>query len=207
MSKKREVVPGTAYHLISRFVAREWFVRSDVEREGYLQLLGRALAASDWRCFGYAVMSNHVHLALQAGEDSLASWLPLAHVSFARWINERRERIGAVFVRGPKLVAARPGGAARLIAYIHNNPVRAGVAAAVGDSSWTSHRAYAGALRFVPAWLDIGLGVEICGLETASQLSAWVETSAVGRAELALALETPRPRGRSLSCCASSLAA
>ncbi|MEJ7603015.1 MAG: hypothetical protein WKG01_34325, partial [Kofleriaceae bacterium] len=109
-------------------------MESEVERARYLWLLGRALERSDWRCFAYAVMSNHVHLALQAGSQPLAGWLRQAHVPFAMWLNERRERIGPVFVRGPRLRAVRPEGAARLVSYIHNNPVRARVVTRASDS-------------------------------------------------------------------------
>ena len=198
MSKKREVVSGAAYHLISRFVAKGWFVASDVEREMYLRLLGEALAESDWHCFSYAVMSNHIHLGLVAGEVPLASWLSLAHGPFAIWINERLERIGAVFVRGPTRRGVLPDGAARLIAYIHNNPVRAGVVARASESSWTSQCAYEGSDR-VPSWLETDLGLQLSGFETGRDLAAWVEISEVGRRELELALEAPRPRGRPAS--------
>ena len=195
MSKKHPVVPGTTYHLISRFVAKDWFVRSHVEREQYLRLLGEALEESDWRCFAYAVMSSHIHLALEAGEDPLDSWISLAHSPFAIWINECRGRIGAVFVRGPTLVQALPDGAARLVAYIHLNPVRAGVVAAASESSWTSPGCYAGAAR-VPRWLDVERGLQLTGFASGLQLAEWVESSAVGPAELAHALVAKPPRGR-----------
>ncbi len=133
--------PNTVYHLISRFVAREWFIKTDHDRQIYLQLLGRAPAATDWRCFSYAVMSSHIHLGLLSGEMPLVDWLRDAHSPFAEWINDRRDRIGAVFTRGPNLKEVREDGVGRVIAYIHRNPVRAGVVAAPRDSDWTSQRA------------------------------------------------------------------
>jgi hypothetical protein len=39
-----------------------------------------------------------------------------------------------------------------LIRYVHNNPVRAGLAARASESSWSSHRAYLG-LEACPSWL------------------------------------------------------
>jgi len=50
----RFIEPGTVYHLISRFVDREWFIKREDERRTYLRLLGRALLDSDWRCFSFA---------------------------------------------------------------------------------------------------------------------------------------------------------
>jgi hypothetical protein len=40
-----------------------------------------------------------------------------------------------------------------LVRYVHNNPVRAGVARSAADCDWTSHRAYLG-LSAVPDWLS-----------------------------------------------------
>jgi hypothetical protein len=126
--RSRSIQPGVTYHLISRFVASEWFVQTDNDRLQYLRLFGRALLMSDWTSIAYAVMSNHVHHALVAGRDPLASWLGEAHGPFAEWNNERRKRIGSVFVRGPNVIGIQPTGIASVVAYIHRNPVRAHVA-------------------------------------------------------------------------------
>ena len=93
------VKPGAIYHLISRFVAKEWFIESSVERRAYLSMLGAAIGPTDWRCFAFAVMSSHIHLGLVAGTTPLAEWLRPMHTGFAKWTNRRRDRIGAVFAR------------------------------------------------------------------------------------------------------------
>jgi len=119
----RSFEPGLTYHLISRFIERRWFVTKPQERACYLELQGRALARTDWRLIGYAIMSNHIHLAAIAGRQALDSWLRPVHAPFADMLNEAHQRIGPVFVRGPKaypVVNAR----VKLLAYIHNNPVR-----------------------------------------------------------------------------------
>ena len=174
MARRRRPIieTGAVYHVISRFVAREWFICTEEERRGYLQVLGRGLAESDWRCFAYAIMSNHIHLGLVAGTETLASWIRPGHSQFADWINQRRERIGAVFVRGPNVRPVHRDGVARLISYIHCNPVRAGLVVDPRDSDWTSHQAYLG-LSHRPSWLHIDLGIELAGFADAAELDAW----------------------------------
>jgi hypothetical protein len=54
--------------------------------------------------------------------------------------------------------------AAALLAYVHNNPVRAGVVPLPEESEWTSHRAYLG-LAPAPAWLDVARGLSLCGFD------------------------------------------
>jgi hypothetical protein len=175
--RRPSIQPGSIYHLISRCVAREWFIRGDEERARYLRLLGEHVALSDWRCLAYALMSNHVHLALLAGAASLKSWMAPMHSEFAEWINARIERIGAVFVRGPKILSVADCGLGQVIAYIHRNPVRAGVVMNARDSNWTSHQAYLGKVT-APTWLDTGLGFRRSGLGTPEELDAWVSNTA-----------------------------
>src|SRR5262245_43179245 len=106
--KPRSIRIGSAYHLISRFVDREWFIEQENEREHYLMLLGRALEESRWRLITYAVMSNHIHLGAIAGSDPLDRWIRRVHSPFADALNRARNRIGSIFVRGPKASSVEP---------------------------------------------------------------------------------------------------
>jgi hypothetical protein len=162
-------------HLISRFVDRNWYIATDAERTRYLQLLQHALRQSDWRCLAYAVMSNHIHHAAIVGTQPLASWARRAHSPFADWMNRTHDRIGPIFVRGPKEIETPPERVGALIAYIHNNPVRAGTVTVPNASDWTSHRAYAGLVRG-PDWLHVRQGLALAGIAQGDAFDAWVRT-------------------------------
>ncbi len=176
---------GSVYHLISRFVDREWFIESDEERATYLRILAEYVRHSDWRCLAYAVMSNHIHLAMVAGATSLASWVRPAHSTFAEWMNKRRNRIGSVFTRGPKDFMIPSDYVGKTIAYIHNNPVRAGVVQRARESDWTSHRAYLGVA--VPTWLHIDEGMALSGFSDAEAFDSWVNLRPGTRPDVELA--------------------
>ena len=178
--------PATVYHLISRFLEHRWFLAGDEERLQYLRLLGLALKDSDWRCISYALMSSHVHLGMIAGEQPLADWLRLAHGPFGEWVNARNDRIGNVFVRGPNQFTVYEPFIPKLLAYIHNNPVRARVVARAADSTWTSHAAYLG-LVVPPPWLDVETGLARSGLATASDLDDHVNARLEVRDKLGIA--------------------
>jgi hypothetical protein len=153
----RQAVPGYVHHFIARFVDREFVVNDDGARARYLDLLGRAMSASDWQCLAYAIMSNHLHLAMFAGATPAERWTRRVHPPFAAWLNKRLERIGPVIAGSSALWVVPPETEARVIAYVHNNPVRAGLVAHARESTWTSHRAYLGLARV--SWLatDVGL--------------------------------------------------
>jgi hypothetical protein len=163
MRTARLHVPGALHHLIWRFVDRDWFIESSAERARYLWLLGRALEPSDWRCVAYAVMSSHIHIAAVAGEEPLSHWSRRVNSPFANWMNEQRHRLGPLFADRARDYALGPIAASEVIAYIHNNPVRARVVKRARDSSWTSARAYL-KLSARPRWLDVAAGLAFSGM-------------------------------------------
>lgn len=170
----RWILPGVFYHCIWRFVDSAWFFESAEERDFYLYLLGRALERSGWRCLAYALMSNHIHLGLIAGARPMHSWTIAVNSPFAAWMNKRHRRRGPVFADRAKDHRVLPAHEGSVIAYIHNNPVKAGVVARAQQSSWTSHRAYVG-LERAPAWLGVAEGLARGGFENPQRFDAWVD--------------------------------
>lgn len=201
----RLFVPDVVYHLIWRFVDRQWFFSSDEERETYLRMLAHALAETDWRCLAYALMSNHIHLAAVAGRCPLGPWAKAVNAPFAQWMNQRHGRLGPLFADRPRARATAPEKEAAVISYIHNNPVRAGVVKWARDSTWTSHRAYVG-LTTAPTWLHTSEGLARCRIDDGSDFDHFVaaqhtdlehiDLAAMGHAARkrgAIALATPNP--------------
>jgi hypothetical protein len=166
---RRQIAAGSVQHIISRFVNREF--RFDAGPSGardsrgeYLRRAARALRRSDWRALGFVLMSSHVHWALRAGTQPSSALIKPLHAGFAAWLNTLDGRLGPVFADRHRNLTFEGASAARLLAYIHNNPVRAGVVDDPADSSWTSHRAYLGLVQ-APPWLDVQLGLHLCGFD------------------------------------------
>jgi hypothetical protein len=122
------------------------------------------LDRSDWSVLGYALMSSHVHLAMLAGDAPAWHLLKPLHTSFAVWINRTRGTLGPVFADRATTVVMEPGALGRLLPYIHNNPVRAGIVCSPEQSTWTSHRAYL-APAGAPPWLAVQRGLVLCGFD------------------------------------------
>ena len=136
-----------------RFHDRRFYLDIDGARAKYLELLGRAAERHDSRIIAYCLMSSHVHLVVQLGNDPLGRLTKQVHAPFANWLNTQRKGLGAVLSDRPKsvLVHSEDYGMA-LIRYVHNNPVRAGIVDAASKSEWSSHRAYLG-MAVSPPWL------------------------------------------------------
>lgn len=161
---RRQNVPGSIQHLISRVVNREFRIRGRTERSEYLRRSEAAMARTDWTPLGYAVMSNHVHWAHRAGMVGSAAFVRSLHSGYARWLNTHQARLGPVFADRHRSIVFPEEMAQALIAYIHNNPVRAGVVSDPVDSDWTSHRYYVGEAT-PPPWLDVERGLAVCGFD------------------------------------------
>ena len=179
----RQIVPGLVYHLIWRFVDRSWFFTSDAERGRYRFFFARAMKEADWRPLANALMSNHIHHALVAGSTPLEAWTKRAHSPFAQWMNQRHGRLGPLFADRCKAFSIAPARVGHLIAYIHNNPVRAGVVSRPGESDWTTHRAYLG-LDPRPRWLCVDEGLRYAGCGDAEQFDTWVRSDAGASGEV-----------------------
>ncbi|MCA9583282.1 MAG: hypothetical protein KC416_15890 [Myxococcales bacterium] len=159
--------PGFPHHLISRFAGRSHRMRGPKERARYLLTAQEIPAPPSLRRLAYALMGTHTHWAAQSTEDNVSGFLHPLHTGFARWWNRKHGGLGPVFADRPKqILVGDPEHLALLIAYIHNNPVRAGVVKGPSDSDWTSHRAYLGEST-APPWLDVDWTLAEMGFSSA----------------------------------------
>ncbi len=156
--------PGAVHHVIARFAWHAFRLAGRRERSDYLRRLGTSLALSDWKLLGYALMSSHVHLVAVAGSEAVGRLTQRVHVGFATATNARDQSLGPVFAGRPTVIVVGDAAVGRLLAYVHNNPVRAGLVADALGSSWTSHRAYAGLARS-PGYLDVSEGLRRAGFD------------------------------------------
>ena len=102
----------------------------------------------------YALMSSHVHLALTAGHDPARRVVQPLLGSVARRLNKLQRRFGPVVGDRATTVVMSPSRMAALVAYLHNNPVRAKVVHEAVQSDWTSHQAWIG-VAARPRWLAV----------------------------------------------------
>ena len=156
-------------------------IRNDSIRDNYIERLAMQTRNTDWRTFAYALMSNHGHLLAWPGRCSFQDFIHTIHSGFASYCTRRLGLVGPVFASRPKTIPFSPDQTLKLLSYVHNNPVRAGICGAAKESSWTSHAAYLDPEKR-PTWLDVLLGFELCGYNDdeagRASLNAFVEDKA-----------------------------
>ncbi len=163
--------PGGVFHVVTRFARNDWWLDKPGARDAYRTAIGQALATHDATVVAYCLMSNHVHLVVIQGQTSLERFLKSVHTGFAHWVRRHWGdtcALGPVFAGRPRMtLVSQEGHLATLIRYVHNNPVRAGVAESAAKCDWSSHQEYVG-LKAPASWLGIGVGLAAFGTDASS---------------------------------------
>ncbi len=123
------------FHTTARAVFGETLFEDDLDRLDFLQLLRSTAALFDWRCHAHCLMWTHYHLVLEASRQRLSEGMRRLNGGYARRFNRRHGRSGHLFdERFAAFVLSDERYLEAAIAYVLQNPVRAGLCA--DPSSW-----------------------------------------------------------------------
>jgi REP element-mobilizing transposase RayT len=152
--KPRLHSPGAVYHVMLRDNARQNIFFDADDRLRFVAFLRDGMERFGFRVHGYCLMTNHLHLALQVGDIPLSRIMQNLALRYTKWVNWRQNRGGHLFQgRYKAIMIEADNHLAQLVAYLHLNPVRAGMCAQAIDYPWSSQRAYLG-LEQTP-WLTM----------------------------------------------------
>ncbi len=150
--KPRIHLPGGLYHVILRGNGGQPVFLADEDRSRFYLLLQEGTCRFGYRVLAFCLMTNHIHLALQAGEVPLSRGLQNLSFRYTRWINWRKGRTGHLFQgRFKAVLVDRDSYLLELVRYIHLNPIRANIVKEPEEYPWTSHKAYLG--KEILPWL------------------------------------------------------
>ncbi len=125
----RNVLPEAGvFHVTCRGVAKSEIFLDDSDRAFFVRLLRESVGKFDWHCHAYCLMGNHYHAILETELVSLSRGIHRMNGAYAQRFNRRYERVGHLFQN--RFFARNIATDAHLesaIAYVWNNPVRAGL--------------------------------------------------------------------------------
>ncbi|ACB73779.1 transposase [Opitutus terrae] len=145
---------GAIYHVINRGNYRRDVFETPATAQSFEATLAEACEQYRWRLHAFAIMRNHYHLALETPEANLVEGMHWLQTTFATRFNRFRSERGHLFQgRYQALLVEDAASLARVVDYIHLNPVRAGIVAAgqVAAFRWSSLARFLKPAR--PAWL------------------------------------------------------
>jgi len=160
------------HHVVQRGHCRKDVFLSDFDRIDYLATLAECRESMQLKVFAYCLMSNHVHLVVDPGDDAtnLSALMKRLAGRHARRLNLRNSWSGSIWESRFK---CSPIETDRYLLtcgrYVDLNPVRAGIVSAPAEYAWSSYRARAGVASC--AWLDADPAIQaLADTETRRQL-------------------------------------
>ncbi len=125
----RNVLPEYGvFHVTCRGVAKSEIFCDDSDRALFIRLLNESVQKFRWQCHAYCLMGNHYHAILETELQLLSRGLHRMNGAYAQRFNRRYERVGHLFQN--RFFARNIATNEHLesaIAYVWNNPVRAGL--------------------------------------------------------------------------------
>jgi REP element-mobilizing transposase RayT len=139
--RARVFVEGLSYHVYNRVGRGEAPFKLEGEAERFCSLLHEVKKRDGLSVLAWCIMPNHYHLLL--GTECVPLWRSIRSLqhAYSRGFNRRCKVLGPLWQARYK---ARPvqetDALLRVLAYVHLNPVTAGMASDPGRYRWSGHR-------------------------------------------------------------------
>ena len=131
------------YHITARGNRREDIFYSSRDKEIFLKRLKEMLIKYSMICYAYCLMDNHYHLFIKTNKSNLSQGIHYLNSSYANWFRNKHQIIGPLFQgRFKSILVDADNYALALSAYIHLNPLRAGIIKQLEDYPWSSYLDY-----------------------------------------------------------------
>jgi len=155
--KSRIDATGALHHIIVRGIERSEIFKDDIDRNNFLDRLGRIIQETKTRCFAWSLIPNHFHLLLKTGQVTIATVMRRLLTGYAVFYNRRHNRYGHLFQNRYKSILCQEDAyLLELVRYIHLNPIRANIVkdiTALDKYPYTGHTVIMGKVK--NDWQDI----------------------------------------------------
>jgi REP element-mobilizing transposase RayT len=132
------------YHIFFRGVNHCHLFEEDADFEKFLWIIKKTKKDMSFKLYAYALMNNHAHLLIRekaAGDITVIMRKILTQ--YAGWFNRKYERNGALIANRYKSECVTDESYLLVLArYIHQNPVKAGMAGSPEAYPWSSYADY-----------------------------------------------------------------
>lgn len=152
--RPREFVEGAVYHVYNRVGhgAEPFAKRKAAER--FLDTLARARERDGLTILAWCLLSNHYHLAVRAGAVPLARTMGFVQARFGQDLNRRTGAAGPLWQSRYKAkLVSDERYLTQLVAYVHLNPVAAGIVSDPARYEFSGHGELIGAAA--PRLVDV----------------------------------------------------
>lgn len=130
------------YHVVARGVSRSIIFEDDTDRSRFLDTLASLSRECGAAVYAWCLMDNHYHILIKQELGSLSDMMKALDSSYALYFNMRHDRVGHLFQgRFKSEPVDTDEYFLTVLRYIHQNPVKAGIAPTC-DYKWSSYGEY-----------------------------------------------------------------
>ena len=139
MRRARITYQGAYHHVMNRGYEGKPIFKNVTEKEFFLELLKIYSEKLRIRIFSYCIMDNHYHLILENSSGRMSDFLKQLNGNYGSYYRKEHGGKGYVFQDRYKSILIQDDSYLILaIAYVLNNPVRAGITNNFSDYEWSS---------------------------------------------------------------------
>lgn len=139
----RYTYPGALYHVINRGSRQDNIFTCGGDKQDFLFRLEKTARKYSADLFAYCLMDNHFHLLMKTHNPNISEVMRMLQGGYANWFRAKYGLVGPLFQSRYKSVLVEDEEyLVTLSAYIHLNPVRAGMVEHPQDYQWNSYRQY-----------------------------------------------------------------
>ena len=134
----RCILTGRFFHVTARGVAGEMIFRDELDRERFVLYLHQTTELWGWRLIAWCLMGTHYHLVVEAEREQMSLAVHRLNCLYAMYFNRRHDRRGHLFEnRFSSWIVRDEDHLDSTMAYVVENPARAGICLAAADWPWS----------------------------------------------------------------------
>ena len=140
----RTISESGVYHILFRGVNQQNIFEEDADFNKLRETIATVKQDLGFGIYAYCFMNNHVHIVLKEKNlGDISQIMKRILTKYARWYNTKYGRSGALIANRYKSVPVEIDEYfLQLIRYVHQNPIKAGIAKNVEDYPYSSFMEY-----------------------------------------------------------------
>jgi len=126
-----------------RGINRQNIFVDDEDNQRFIDTLAKYRLEAEYELYAYCLMGNHIHLLLKEGNEALSNTMRRIGTSYVYWYNWQYDRKGHLFQDRYRSEPVEDDTYfLTVLRYIHQNPLKAGIADSIEQYKWSSYQEY-----------------------------------------------------------------
>ena len=142
MPRAKRIQSSTGiYHVMLRGINKQLIFEEPADYSYFIDCLAQVKELSGFKLFAYCLMGNHAHLLIKEGAEPLSQVFRRIGARYAFWFNWKYGRGGHLFQDRFRSEPVETNEQfIMVLAYIYQNPLKAGLCKTLKDYEWCSRK-------------------------------------------------------------------